>query len=132
MTARIEHLSAVVDAIRRGDRDDFRRRAERIMHPDCEWEPLITAVEGRDYRGPDGVAAFFEDFVGTFEVSSLDHELRAAGDGTVLMLATMRVRGRESGIEVPRELAVIFEFEGDLVRHARAYESHREAEALVA
>jgi hypothetical protein len=127
--ARVEGLA---DALRRGDREAFRERAAAIMHDDADWKPLITAVEGREYRGSDGMARFFDDFLGTIELVALEAEFRQAGDDVVLMLATMRVRGRESQIEVPRELAIIFEFEAGRVRHARAYESHREAEELVA
>ena len=132
MSANVAPIEGLVDALRRGDREAFRRRAAAIMHEEADWTPLIAAVEGREYRGPDGMARFFDEFLGTIELVSLAAEFRAVGEDVVLMLATMRVRGRESRIEVPRELAVIFEFDGGRVRHARAYESHHEAEALVA
>ncbi len=129
LDTRIARLQALNEAIQRGDRDGFRTRITEVMHADCEWDPLIAAVEGGDYRGRDGMADFFDDFLGSFEVRYVDPDFRAVGDDAVLLLADMRVRGRESGVEVPRELGVLFEFEGGLVRRARAYESHREARA---
>ena len=132
MSQNVARIEGLADALRRGDREAFRDQAAAVMHGDAEWTPLIAAVEGREYRGAEGMARFFDEFLGTIELVSLDADFRAIGDDLVLMLATMCVRGRESGIEVPRELAVIFEFEAGRVRQARAYESHREAEALVA
>ena len=126
----IERLQAVNEAIQGGDRDEFRRSIANVMAADCEWDPLITAVEGgQDYRGRDGLADFFDDFLGSFEVRYVDPQFRAVGDHVVLLLADMRMRGRESGIDVARELGVVFEFEDGFVRRARAFESHREAAA---
>ncbi len=129
LDTRVARLQALNEAIQRGDRDGFRERIAEVMHAECEWDPLITAVEGGDYRGREGMADFFDDFLGSFEVRYVDPDFRPVGDEAVLLLATMRVRGRESGIEVPRELGVLFEFEDDLVRRARAYESHADAVA---
>jgi SnoaL-like domain len=126
----IERLRVVMDALERADGDAFRAAIADVMAADCEWEPLITEVEGgQDYRGRDGMADFFDDFVGAFEVRYIDPQFRAIGEHVVLVLVTMELRGRESGIEVPREMGAVFEFEDGLVRRARAFDSHREAEA---
>jgi ketosteroid isomerase-like protein len=125
-----EKVRALNEALQSGDREGFRELVARIVHPDSEWEPLITAVEGgHEYRGREGMADFFDDFLGSFEVRYIDQQLLPIGDDAVLFLTAMRVRGRESGIEVPREVGVVFEFEDGLVRRARAYESHDEARA---
>jgi ketosteroid isomerase-like protein len=129
-TTGIEQIQALNDALQRGDREGFRELIEGVIHPDCEWQPLITGVEGADhYRGREGMAEFFDDFIGSFEVRYVEQEFRPVGDRGVLMLTVMRVRGRESGVEVSREVGCIFEFEDGLVRRARAYESHAEAAA---
>jgi hypothetical protein len=125
----IERLQAMNEAIERGDRDEFGSLIAAVIHVDCDWTPLITAVEGRSYKGREGMVAFFEDFLGSFEVRYLDPEFRPLGDAAVLLLTTMQMCGRDSGVEVLRELGVIFEFEEGLVRRARAYDSHREATA---
>jgi ketosteroid isomerase-like protein len=123
----VERLGAVYDAIERGDREEFRRLAGELMHPDGEWRPLITAVEGGAYRGPDGVADFFDDLVGSFDVRYTDREFRAVGENVVLGMEKMCLRGHESEIEQVYEIGVIYEFEGDRVRRAQVYESQDEA-----
>jgi hypothetical protein len=126
--SRKERLEGVYDALQRRDREDFRRRIVELMHPDCEWTPLITEVEGGGpYHGPDGMIEFFDDFLGSFEVRYVDPEFRSVGADTVLLLVTMQVRGRESDVEVPRELGLVFEFEDELVRRAHAHYSHDRA-----
>jgi ketosteroid isomerase-like protein len=128
LATEIERLEALNDALQRRDRESFREAVVHVIHPDCEWEPLITGVEGAEhYRGREGMAEFFDDFLGAFEVRYIDQDFRPVGDRGVLMLTVMRVRGRESGVEVTREVGCIFEFEDGLVRRARAYESHGEA-----
>ena len=132
----IERLQAVNDAIERGDRDGFRRLVDELMHPEAEWIPLITAVEGRGYRGHDGVMDFYDDLAGSFGVSYTDTEFRTVGDSAVLALENMHLRGHESEIEAVYEIGVLYEFDGDRVRRAQVYESQAEAiaaaEALVA
>jgi hypothetical protein len=123
----IERLQAMNQAIERGDLDGFRAVISTVMHVDCDWAPLIAAVEGRSYTGREGMAAFFEDLLGSFEVRYLNPEFRPVGDEAVLFLSTMQMRGRESGVQVLRELGVVIQFEEGLVRRARAYDSHGEA-----
>ena len=123
----VEQLQAVNDAIARGDREEFRRLIEELMHPDAEWTPLITAVEGGGYRGPGGVMDFYDDLVGSFEVSYSDTEFRTVGGSVLLELEKMHLRGHESEIEAVYEIGVTYEFDGDRVRRARVYGSHAEA-----
>jgi hypothetical protein len=131
---RIDRLRHLGGALETGDRDEFRVRVARVMHADCEWVPLIGAVEGRRYVGQEGMAEFFDDFLGTFEAHYVDTYYEAVGEDAVLFLSTMELSGRESGVSVTRELGVVFEFDGDRVRRARAHDSHAaargDAEAL--
>lgn len=120
-------LRAGAETIERRDRETAKRQIGEFWHEDCEWSPLIAGVEGEStYHGREGVLQFFEDFLGSFDVSYRDIEFEQIGDA-VVWLSTMSVRGRESGVEVDRELGVVYEFEGDLIRRGRAYESHSAA-----
>jgi hypothetical protein len=134
--ARIELIRRARSASESGDREAFGRAIEELVHPDCEWEPLIAGVEGRHYRGPEGMLAFYDDYLAAFEVRYEDTEYRPIGEDTVLELTTMRVRGRQSDVEVQRELGVVYQFDADRVRYGRAYDSHaqaiEDAEALIA
>jgi hypothetical protein len=123
----IEQLQAVNDAIERGDREEFRRLIERLMHPEAEWRPLITAVEGDGYRGHAGVMDFYDDLAGSFKVAYRDVEFRTIGENVVLALENMCLRGHESEVEAVYPVGVIYEFDGGRVRRAQVYESQADA-----
>jgi hypothetical protein len=125
--ARIELLRTAQSAIERRDREAFGRAAERLMHPDGEWKPLLAAVEGGPYVGPKGALTFYDDFLGAFEARYGPFEYKAVGDDVMVTLTTLRARGRGSDVEVERELGTVYEFQGDRVRRGRVYESHAEA-----
>jgi hypothetical protein len=115
------------EAIERRDRDAGERGVAEYWHEDCEWTPLIALVEGGStYHGREGVMKFFEDFTNSFEVNYRDPSVEQIGD-SVLFLATMELRGRGSGAEVKSEIGVVYEFDGDLIRRGRAYDSHAAA-----
>jgi ketosteroid isomerase-like protein len=123
----VEMVRRSLEAMEGGNRDAFRELIDQIAHPEVEWTPLIgTGVEG-SYQGREQIANFFEDFVGSFEVRYEDREIRAFGDRFVLLLARMRLKGRESGVEVDQELGSVYEFEDGLLRRGRAYPTHEEA-----
>jgi hypothetical protein len=124
---RIELLRAAQSAVECRDREAFGRAAERLIHPDGEWKPLLAAVEGGPYIGPEGALAFYDDLLGSFEARYSPFEYRAVGDDVIVTLTTLRARGRGSDVEVERELATVYEFDGDKVRRGRVYESHDDA-----
>jgi ketosteroid isomerase-like protein len=133
---RIELVRAGQVALERGDRDAFRELVDRMMHPDGEWEPLLTGVEGGPYVGPQGVLTWFDDFMSALEVRYETPEFVLVGDNVVLTLGAMHLRGRESDAEVTRDVGTVYDFDGDKVRRGRVYESRADAiaaaEALAA
>jgi hypothetical protein len=125
--ANVETIRRFHDAMEAGDRRALAELVREIAHPDAEWTPLVTEVEGDAYRGKDGVFAFFDDFLGSFEVRYDDRDLRAVDDTAVLMLCRMELKGRGSGAAVAQEMGVLYEFEGALLRRGRAYPSREAA-----
>jgi ketosteroid isomerase-like protein len=126
-TDNVEFVEAVMDLIERGDQDALRELIEGRVHPEAELTPLISlGVEGV-YEGPDGVRRFFDDLLDAFEVRYSDRELRVVGDGVVLVLCRMALRGRESGAEVVQDIGTVYGFEGEQFRGARVYEDQAEA-----
>jgi ketosteroid isomerase-like protein len=126
-TDNVEFVEAVMDLIEQGDQDALRELIEGRVHPEAELTPLISlGVEGV-YEGPDGVRRFFDDLLDAFEVRYSDRELRVVGDGVVLVLCRMALRGRESGVEVVQEIGTVYEFEGERFRSARVYDDQPEA-----
>ena len=111
------------EAFNRRDRDALRA----LVHPDFEFVPLMASVEGRVYRGHDGLMDAIDEFEGdweTFEV--LDEEYRDLGD-TVLVLGTWRARGRATGIELDSQPgAWVIELRDGLITHTRTYTDRAE------
>jgi hypothetical protein len=128
---KIELLRAGQAALQASDREAFSQVVGRLMHPDGQWEPLLVGVEGGPYVGPQGVLTWFDDFMGAFEVRYEPPEFVPVGDDVVITLGAMRLRGRESDIEVTRDVGTVYEFDGDKVRRGRVYESRADAIAAV-
>jgi hypothetical protein len=125
---RVEAMfEASSDAIQRRDDESAARLIPEFWHPECEWRPLIAGVEGtRSYRGHAGVRQFFDDLTSSFEVNYRDRRFIEVGE-SVVFLSTMELRGRGSDVDVERELGVVYEFDGELIKRATAYESHQAA-----
>jgi ketosteroid isomerase-like protein len=125
--ANVEFVEGAMDLIERGDHESLHELIEGRVHPEAELTPLISlGVEGV-YEGPEGVRRFFDDLLDAFEVRYSDRELRPVGDGVVLVLCRMALRGRESGAEVVQAVGTVYEFEGERFRSARVYDDQAEA-----
>jgi ketosteroid isomerase-like protein len=123
----LEAVERSIEVIESGDAARAPELIREIAHPEVEWTPLIASgVEG-SYRGRERLAAFFEDFVGSFEARYDDRELRPLGDEAVLLLCRLKLRGRESGLDIDQEMGSVFEFEDGLIRRGHAYPTHAEA-----
>ena len=127
--ANIETIRGFHAGMEAGDREALGRLLEELAHPECEWYPLVTEVEGRAYRGKQRTRAFFDDFLSAFTVSYDEFVIQALGEAGVLVLCRMKLRGRESGIEMEQEMGVVYELEGGLFRRGRAFATHRDARA---
>jgi uncharacterized protein len=101
------------EAFRRGD---FSWIVEQ-MSPEIVWHDASEIPGARRHAGIDDVRAFLESFPRIWEEPRFEPEqLHQAGD-TVVALVRFTGRGRNSGAEVSRELAHLFEFsDGKVVR----------------
>jgi hypothetical protein len=126
----MEFVEGAMDLIEQGDHESLHELIDGRVHPEAELTPLISlGVEGV-YEGPDGVRRFFDDLLDAFEVRYSERELRPVGEGIVLVLCRMVLRGRESGVEIDRRVGTVYEFEGEQVRGARVYDDQAEAVAV--
>ena len=127
LEALAEAVQVGARAIEQRDRDTLEQLIAARWHEDCEWIPLIAAIEGEaSYRGHDGLLAFYEDLWKAFEVRYGEPDLRQVG-GALVYLTTMELRGGESGVELLIELGVVWELDDDRIRRGRAYDSHAAA-----
>jgi ketosteroid isomerase-like protein len=82
------------------------------------FEPLRSATEGA-FVGPEGMRRFLADTAETFDLFKATYpDVRDLGDGRLLAIGTIRMRGRESRVETDVTTAAIVEFrDGVLVRY---------------
>ncbi len=112
--------------------DAFNRRdLEELLEtidPDAEWIPIMAALEGRVYRGHDGVREWIEHLSADWDVfETRQLEFRPVGD-RILVLGYWRARARGSGVELQAEQAswVIDVKDGKVVR-MQTYTDRKEA-----
>jgi ketosteroid isomerase-like protein len=99
-------------AISRGDVDSFLLG----IHPDVEFVPRRAAVQG-NYHGHAGMRKYIAENDESFDLFEVGNtEFRDLGD-RVLAFGTVRVRGRESGVEVTHPTAFLVMFrDGKIIR----------------
>jgi ketosteroid isomerase-like protein len=117
--AHIEAFLRGVDAINRLDV----HAVLALTHDECVFEPLRSQTEGA-FVGHEGMRRFLADTAQTFELFKATYpDLRDLGDGRMLAIGTIRMRGRESGVENDVLSAAIVEFrDGRMLR----YKDHAE------
>jgi ketosteroid isomerase-like protein len=93
----IEVVSRVWAAFTRGDEDEFRRD----LHPEIVAVPFGARMEGKEYRGIDGVLSWWKDEIlvtwEQFEVYTEHFE--RVGD-KLLVTGRWKARGIESGVDL--------------------------------
>ncbi len=125
----VEAIRSAFDGWNRGDIDAWMKPC----HPEAEWASAVKRdVEGPEavYRGEAGLRQFWEEWHALWDMEIELQDVRDLGD-TVVALGHIQIRGGASGIDLDFDGAYVFEFEGGLVRRARAYLDHEEALASV-
>jgi ketosteroid isomerase-like protein len=104
-----EHIQAFlrgVDAINRFDAT----AVLALTHEECVFEPLRSQTEGA-FVGHEGMRRFLADTAETFGLFKASYtDVRDLGDERLLAIGTIRMRGRESGVETDVLSAAIVEF----------------------
>jgi ketosteroid isomerase-like protein len=94
---------------------------------DFEWSPSMVAIEGQVFRGSEGIRAYcasLDDVWSEFRI--LPDSFRDSGD-TVLMLGSLRGRGRNSGVTVDESLGMVFDVRDGKIARIRGFLDHAEA-----
>jgi hypothetical protein len=126
-TPEIEILNRGWDAIERDDRGEFRAISRASFHPQCEWTPLLSGVDGRTYHGPDGMVDFFEEWLGSIVPRYEDRQFEELASGVILASCRVHLEGRESGASIDREMALLMEWQDGLFRRGRAFDNRAAA-----
>jgi hypothetical protein len=89
---------------------------------------LESALTGRVFHGRQGLIdwmAEIDDNFGAWRIRI--EEIRAAGPDRFLILGSVHMRGRGSGVELDQPIGWVIEFEGELTRRLRNFASHEAA-----
>jgi ketosteroid isomerase-like protein len=98
-----------------------------LVDEQFELEPRRAATEGT-FHGHDGVRAFLNDTREAFERFELAYDdVRDLGDGRVLALGSVHIRGRGSGVETEVPSAVIVSFRDGRMTRFKDYGEHQAA-----
>lgn len=97
----------------------------RVLHHDVVLHSELTKAT---YSGHDGVRRWMAEVDDQFEVwhSSVD-EFREVAEERLLLLGTVRLRGRASGVEFDQPMAWLLTFAGDQVTELRLIPDHAQA-----
>ena len=88
-----------------------------LLDPEAEWNvfPFAPVVQ---YRGHEGVRRWLREVGEPFEVLRIEPEEFIARGAQVIVVSTMRGRGRGSGAETEQALVSLWTFrDGKVVRH---------------
>lgn len=105
-TKDVETIQKGVAALNRGDVE----AVAATLATDVELVPLRAVLDGSIYRGHEGLRRWLEDMSedwSEFEVGL--EEVRQLGPGRMLVQATMRLRGRSSGVALDAPAAWLCE-----------------------
>jgi ketosteroid isomerase-like protein len=118
----VEVVRMSVDAANRGDVEGVLE----FYDPDVVFEPQRAAVQGA-YRGHAGVREWMADTAENFSDFRLDLDHRDLGEGRVLSVGSLHLRGQGSGVETEVPVATIATVrEGRIVRN-KDYGDRRKA-----
>jgi ketosteroid isomerase-like protein len=119
----VELARAVIDGWNRGDYDAW----IEAFDDDCEFRPLRAQLEGRPYRGHDGLRQFAHDLTLEWrQVRFALNEIRDVGD-QVVVLARFHARGRASGADLDVPIGVVGRVREGKITEARMFSDPDEA-----
>jgi ketosteroid isomerase-like protein len=100
-THNIELVRRLLEGVGRFDADTM----ISAIQPDYEFVPIMAALEGRVYRGPEGVRKWLSELREDWEIfECCPEEFHDLGD-RVIAFGHWRARGRASGVEVDGQAA---------------------------
>ncbi len=121
-----EHIQAFLRGVDAINRVDVTALLE-VVHDETVFEPLRSATEGA-FVGPEGMRRFLADTAETFDLFKATYtDIRDLGEGRLLAIGTIRMRGRGSGVESDVPSAAIVEFRDGLLARYKDYGDARVA-----
>jgi ketosteroid isomerase-like protein len=120
----VETIRRGVAALNRGDVDGM----SATVDPDVELVPLRAVLDGTSYRGHAGLRRWMDDMVEDWTKFELTlDEVRELGPGRVLVRATLRLRGRSSGVALDSPGAWLCDMRGAKIARIQFFASSEDA-----
>jgi ketosteroid isomerase-like protein len=105
--------------------------ALEVCDPEIEFLSVL-ALDGRAYRGHDGIRQYFVDVAAAWERYHVEvHRVVDAPDGRVAIVMTMHVRGRGSGVAISDPTGHVWTLRNGRLLRNRVYREPDEALAAV-
>jgi ketosteroid isomerase-like protein len=102
-------------------------RALQYLDPEIVWEAIPDAPDAGTYRGHAGVRRYMEDWLGDFDILSMDFEEVIDGDDRLVIAQCARTKGRGSGIETELHYAVAYWLRSGKVVEIKEFRTKTEA-----
>jgi len=105
--------------------DDF----YELLNADVEWTPITALLDGRTYRGPEGVREWVDEVErdwAVYEISWM--EVRDLGGGRVLAFGVWDCLGRRGGVQLSFDQAAwLIELRGGKMSRLQTFADRNEA-----
>jgi ketosteroid isomerase-like protein len=100
-----------------------------LLDPDVDWIPITALLDGRRYRGPEGVRRWVEELRRDWQVFEIRWtEVRDLGEGRVLAFGFWDCLGRRAGVRMSFDQAAwLIELRGGKLARLQTFVDRTEA-----
>jgi ketosteroid isomerase-like protein len=102
-------------------------RALEHLDPEIVWEAIPDAPDAGTYRGHAGVRRYMEDWLGDFDLHSMDFEDVIGAVDRLVVVQCARATGKGSGVETQLHYAVAYRFREDRIIEIEEFRTKAEA-----
>jgi ketosteroid isomerase-like protein len=102
-------------------------RALEYLEPGIVWEAIADAPDAGTYRGHAGVRRYMEDWLGDFDINSMDFEEVIDAEDRLVVVQLARATGKGSGVETQLHYAVAYRFRDDSIIEIKEFRTKAEA-----
>jgi ketosteroid isomerase-like protein len=126
------NVERVRDAFERWNAGDRELRPEEV-HPDIVLETVLASSRGKPYRGHEGFRRWLADIDEQFDRWTLRMaEVEEVSEDRVLVLGSIHLRGRASGVEFEQPFGWVFDFRDGMTIRMATFTDPAEARAAAA
>ena len=98
-----------------------------MLHPEAELYPMRAQLEGKAYRGHEGLHEVLADILEDWDSITMKAEQTLEADDAVVALGRLRGRGRVSGVDIDVPMGWVWRLRDGRVIYGRAYSDPRDA-----